>query len=120
MIITDIEQKEIDHLVYIKNNPDCNTNFDCLDCLIIEDLHANEYIKGICVSTLDSKKNDFGQVIPEYINLQVTSNGKKYLNKFKGRNFFIKHWKWLISLIVPAILTIIGLWIAWLAYIKPK
>ena len=97
MIITDIEQKEIDHLTYIKNNPNCNTNPDCLDGFVIKDLIGKKFLEGICVTTHDSKKNTFSQIIPEYIELRITLDGKKYLNKFKGRNFFIKHWQWLIA-----------------------
>jgi hypothetical protein len=107
MIITDIEQKEIDHLTYIKNNPNCNTDPNCLDGFVIDDLYANGYIKGINVTTFDSKKNDLGQVIPEYIDLRITLDGKKYLNKFKGGNFFIKHWKWLIGILIPIFASLI-------------
>jgi hypothetical protein len=39
----------------------------------------------------------------------------KIVNKF-----WLSHWKWIIGLTVPSILTMIGLYIAWLALIKTK
>jgi len=34
--------------------------------------------------------------------------------------FWFRHWKWLIQTIIPIILTMIGLYIAWLAIINSK
>jgi len=39
----------------------------------------------------------------------------KIINKF-----WVTHWKWLIGLTVPTILTMIGLYVAWLSLIKTK
>ena len=36
------------------------------------------------------------------------------------KHFWIKNWKWIIGTIVPIILTMIGLYIAWLMLITPK
>jgi len=112
MIILDTEQKEINHLTYIKSNPNCNTNADCLDNFVIETLHKKGYLKGPCITSPDSET-------PKYVELQITSSGKKYLNKFKGRNFFVKHWKWAAEhLLIPLI---IGLIIAFILvfYLQP-
>lgn len=36
------------------------------------------------------------------------------------KTFWLSHWKWIIGITVPSILTIIGLYIAYLALINPK
>lgn len=38
----------------------------------------------------------------------------------KLKTFWLAHWKWIIGTIVPIILTMIGLYIAWLTLITPK
>ena len=43
---------------------------------------------------------------------------RKFLKRIK--RFWSSHWKWLIGLTVPSILTMIGLYLAWLLLIKTK
>ncbi len=70
--------KEIEHLAYIKNNPNCNTKPDCLDGFIIEDLINKGFLRGIRVTHLGSKA-------PEYIDIAITFAGEDHLSLFNTK-----------------------------------
>lgn len=72
-----IDLKIRNTLEYIKANPKCNTNPDCLDGHLVEDLHNKGFIIGIKVTDLQSTS-------PEYIDLYINSDGEKYFNKLEN------------------------------------
>lgn len=77
-VMNEIDLKIHDTLEYIKVNPNCNTNPDCLDGHLVEDLHNKEFIKGIKVTHQQSTS-------PEYISLHITTDGEKHLNELKEK-----------------------------------
>lgn len=77
-VMNEIDLKIHDTLEYIKVNPNCNTNPDCLDGHLVEDLHNKEFIKGIKVTHQQSTS-------PEYISLHITTDGEKHLYELKEK-----------------------------------
>ncbi len=72
----EIDTKIRDTLLYIKANPGCNTDPECLDGYLIKYLHNKGLIDGINITTLSPSP---APVPPEYIDLRININGEKRL-----------------------------------------
>lgn len=109
----EIDSNIRDTLLYIKNNPGCNTNPEALDGFLIKDLESQGLIDGIDATTLSS-------TTPEFINLRLNIHGEKYLSLLlqpPEKTVSAPHWysNPIVGGAITFIFTLLGAFIVWRA-----